>query len=176
MTTLLLIDALCARLKQLFTGYSLLNKLGVLQEVKIFAQYTPQPAGISINSPNAGLTNYANEDYENNFPCIVVKLVESIDDEENRINQSTARVKFLTGIYDDKPECQGWRDILNIHERIREDFYVNRVTAERYRLNMPVKAKLYDVETWPVYFGEMDLVFEVGRPVMKEYIYRGRRL
>lgn len=175
MTELLLLDELVARMKKLFAGYTLLNKSGILQEVRVFAQWVPQPAGITINDPRTGIKNYAASDYESNLPCVLVQLGESIDTEQGRIDAASCGVKFLTAIYDANPECQGYRDILNIQERIREDLLNERITARRFRMAMPLKSRLLDTDTWPVYFGEIEAIFEIGRPVMKEVIYAPKR-
>lgn len=188
MTELLLIDALVERLKKLFKGYVLLNKSGVLQEVKIFAQYLPQPAGITIaTKKKRGVENYEAEDYDANFPCVIVKAGEIIDNEQGRMDSSICDIKLLTGIYDGVSEdadedekairrqMQGYRDIMNIHERIREDFMNERVTAQRFRMCMPLKARLLEADTWPLYFGEMEMKFEIGRPMMKDFVYKMQR-
>lgn len=174
MTELDLIDSLYEKLKYLFAGYQLLNKAGVLSEIKIFRQFIPQPAGITAK--NTGLANYSDSDYEANFPSIIIKAGEIIDKEENRLDQARINIKFLTGIFDDKPECTGYRDILNIHDRIREYFLINRILDNKFRLEMPFKSRLVEADTWPIYFGEMDLIFDAGRPVMqKDFIFRPER-
>lgn len=175
MTELLLLDELVKRLKKLFTGYTLLNKSGILQNVQIFSQYLPQPSGITINDRKTGIKNYSDKDFESNFPCVIVQLGESSDDEQGRINQAICNVKILTCIYDDSIICQGYRDILNMQERIREDLLNERITAERFRMQTPLKARLLNTDTFPIYYGEIDAVFELGRPAAREYIYQSRR-
>ena len=166
-------DNMCDLLQELFSGYQLLNKAGNLQEVQIFAQYVPQPSGITINSRNnTGVKNYSDSDYESNFPCIVVILNECEDREERRIDSSLVKMTLLFCIYDDNPECQGYRDLLNMQERVRNYLLINRVVSEKFRVEMPIKTRLINCETWPVYFGEMDLLFQAGRPVMrKEFVF-----
>ena len=166
-------DSMCDLLRELFLGYQLLNKGGNLQEVQIFAQYVPQPSGITINSRNnTGVKNYSDSDYESNFPCIVVILNECEDREERRIDSSLVKMTLLFCIYDDAPECQGYRDLLNMQERVRNYLLINRIVNEKFRVEMPIKTRLINCETWPVYFGEMDLIFQAGRPVMrKEFVF-----
>lgn len=174
MTELDLIDALYDTLSEIFTGYSLLNKSGVLQQVKIFRQYIPEPAGITANSK--GLENYADSDYEANFPSIIIKLGEIVDKEENRLDQSRINVKILAGVYDATPESTGYRDLLNMIEKIREFFLINRIINKKFWLDMPLKSRLIEADTWPVYFAEMDLVFDIGRPLMqKDFIMKPER-
>lgn len=174
MTGLNLLDDLYEILSELFKGYSLINKAGVLQQVKIFRQYIPQPAGITRETK--GLENYADSDYELNFPSITIKLGEVVNKEENRLDQARMSIKFLTGIYDATPESTGYRDILNIHERIREYFLINRIINQKFRLNMPLNSRLLNSDTWPVYFGEIDLNFDIGRPLMhKDFVMKPQR-
>lgn len=170
MSEILLLDELVKRLKILFQDYSLLNKAGILQTLQIFSQYLPQPAGITITERKSGVKNYSDEDFTNNFPCVIVQLGEVTDREELEINRSVCRVNLITGIYDALPECQGYRDVLNIQDRIRTELLTSRVIAERFRLRMPLKSKLLDVESWPVYYGVQELEFDIGRPVMRGFV------
>lgn len=154
-------------------GYSLPGKSGALQEVRVFAQYVPQPAGITFtDKEKRGLKNYASSDYESNFPCIIVQFGEMTDLEERSRQHSTCSVRLLIGIYDDEPECQGYQDVLNIQETIRQYLLEHRILANRHLLMMPMKCRLLDAETWPVYFGEMELNYQVGRPIRSnDYVY-----
>lgn len=175
MTDIKLIDALAVRLREMFKGYVLLNKSGVLQEVQVFTQYLPQPEGLAVDDrEKSGLKSYGSSDYEANFPSIIIRHEGHIDHEERRLDQSRTEIKLLIGIFDERPETEGWRDILSIVDRIRKEFLVNRVLAERYLLNMPLEYKLLDADTWPVYFGEMSLKFDTGREIMgRDFVTKG---
>ena len=168
-----LIEDLTSKLTSLMSGYSLPGKSGLLQQVNVFSQYVPQPAGITFEERDkTGLKNYSSADYESNFPCVVVKLEDMNDVEERSKTHSLCNVRILIGIYDDKPECQGYIDVLNIQEVIRAFLLEHRLLANRHLLMMPVKCRLLDVETWPVYWGEMELIFQVGRPVRSsDFVY-----
>ncbi|MBQ7578455.1 MAG: hypothetical protein IJT21_09340 [Synergistaceae bacterium] len=173
MNELNLLDAVIMKLENLFRGYTLLNKSGELQEVRVFAQYLPMPEGLNFNTrSNTGLKNYNESDMESNFPCIVAKLIECEDREERRIDATLVKMNLLFACYDENKLCQGYRDILNMQERVRDNFLIERVIDNRFRLDMPIKTRLLECETWPVYFGEMDLIFQAGRPVMrKNFVY-----
>ena len=173
MNRLTLIQDLTGRLSELLHGYSLPGKTGLLQQVRVFAQYVPQPSGITFSTKeNRGLKNYSSSDYESNFPCVIVQLGEMADVEENSRTHSTCNVRLLIGIYDEASECQGYQDVLNIQELIRQYLMEHRILANRHLLMMPMKCRLLDAETWPVYFGEMDLLYQVGRPVRNsDYVY-----
>ena len=194
MTRAELIDSLTSGLKKLLKGYTLPSRLqgtdgessgiqNVMQEVKVFAQYLPQPEGITFDSreyPNIRkydrLKNYDADDYESNFPCVIVKLGDMTDNEEQSRNHSSVKVSILAGVYDESPECQGYMDLLNLQEVIRKWLLEERVLSRKFLLRMPMVSKLDDSETWPVYFGTMELTYELGRPVRSsEYVYRYER-
>ena len=165
MIELELIDTLSAKLEDLFAGYTLLNKSKVLQQVQIFKQYLPQSAGMTIGGKQ-GIGGYSDSDYDNNFPCIIVRYIDHTDREERRIDQSITTIKIVYGIYDEAAECQGYRDILNMIEVTRINLLRERIIGNKFLVNMPLKTRLLDSDTWPVFYGEMDLVFTTGRPVM----------
>ena len=79
MIELNLIDALVAELTNLFKDYELPAKSGLLQNVKVFAQYLPQPSEFEVierDEDGEEITpqGYSSADIEANFPCIVVKF------------------------------------------------------------------------------------------------------
>ena len=175
MTELNLLDALVNRLCELFKNYELTAKSGLLQTVRVFAQYLPQPEAVTSredddkDSPEAITPQgYTAADIESNFPCVIVKLDEATDREEGSLNATRINVRILVGTYDESPDCQGYRDVLNIIEAIRQDLLTlpARVLDKRYRLEMSLKSYLIDDSTWPIYFGQIETVWETGRPMM----------
>ena len=172
-----ILDALVNWLGVEFSGYSLPNKSGEMQQVKIFAQYMPQPDGITYaDKARKGIDGYESADYESNFPCVLVRLGEIIDTEEAAPSHSTVNIQVLTGIYDDTKDCQGYRYILSMQEKVRALLLEHRVIERKYILQMPMKSRLLDLETWPVWYGQQDLVYIAGRPVQNwDYINGGKR-
>lgn len=167
MNQIRLLQDLTDRLRLLFEGYSLPNKSGTLQEVQVFRQYLPQPEGLTFTDrERGGLKNYGASDFDSNFPCVIVKLLEQTDREERGNDGTTVKVAILTGIYDESRECQGYIDILNLQERIREYLLEYRLLGERYLLVMPLVSKLIESESWPVYWGEQTMTYIAARPVM----------
>ena len=172
MTELFLLDALVARLTELFRDYELTAKSGLLQTVKVFAQYLPQPSAVTVkpkdDTESTTPQGYAPSDIESNFPCVIVKLDEATDREEGTLTQTRVNVRILVGTYDESADCQGYRDVLNIIEVIRQDLLTlpGRVLDKRYRLEMQLKHYLFDDQPWPIYFGQIETVWETGRPLM----------
>lgn len=162
-----LLQDMTDRLRLLFRGYSLPNKSGTLQEVQVFRQYLPQPEGLTFaDRGQEGLKHYGASDFDSNFPCVIVKVLEQTDREERGDDGSTVKVSILTAIYDESKECQGYIDILNMQEKIREYLLEYRLLAERYLLVMPLMSRLIESESWPVYWGEQMMSYVTARPVM----------
>lgn len=171
MTELTLLDALVARLTEMFKNYELKAKSGLLQTVRVFAQYLPLPQAVTVDTDTDEDTEiepqgYQAEDYESNFPCVIVKLNEATSREEGSLDATRINVNLLVGTYDESPDCQGYRDVLNIIEVIRQELLTHRVLDSRYRLEMPMKSYLFEEQAWPVYFGQIETVWETGRPKM----------
>ena len=172
MTELYLLDALVARLTEKFAGYELPAKSGLLQTVKVFAQYLPQPSAVTVkpkdDTESTTPQGYTPTDIESNFPCVIVKLDEATDREEGTLTETRVNVRILVGTYDESADCQGYRDVLNIIEVIRQDLLTlpGRVLDKRYRLEMQLKHYLFDDQPWPIYFGQIETVWETGRPLM----------
>ena len=172
MTGLNLLDALVVYFQELFRDYELKAKSGLMQNVKVFAQYLPQPKAVTVkpknDDENIEPQGYTATDIESNFPCIIVKLDEETDREEGTLTQTRINVRILVGTYDESSDCQGYRDVLNIIETIRQELLTlpGRVLADRYRLEMPLKSYMFDEQAWPIYFGQIESVWETGRPLM----------
>lgn len=169
------IDALAEMLERLFVGYTLLNTKGVLQQVRVYKQFLPQPKGMAVTErEKSGLEHYGEDDFESNFPCVIVKYEGHTDAEERRLEQSRTTMRLLLGVVDMASECTGYRDILDMTSRIRQEVLMNRVLGERFMLQMPLKSRLVSADTWPVYFGEIELVYDTGRYVMgKDFVTKG---
>ncbi|MBQ7544920.1 MAG: hypothetical protein IJT02_08255 [Synergistaceae bacterium] len=172
MTELDLLDALVERLSGLFMGYELKGKSGLLQEVKVIPQYLPQPSSAAVKSDEEDEEiepqGYTADDIESIFPCVIVRIGEVIDREEGTRDQTRINVNFIVGVYDEAKNCQGYRDVYNIIEVIRQDLLTidSRVLNNRYRLEMPMTSDLAREQEWPIYFGYIETVWETGRPMM----------
>jgi hypothetical protein len=170
MIALNLMDALAARFQEIFSDYALPTKDGTEKTVKVFTQYLPRPKGPTIKPRGEAVEEdsddvYGPEDFEANFPCVVVKLDEGTDKEENAADATRIIVRVLVGVYDDNPDCRGYRDVMNIMETIRQDLLTARYLERKYKLEMPFKWYLFEDQPWPVFFGYIETVWETGRPV-----------
>ncbi|MBQ6738478.1 MAG: hypothetical protein IJP41_08510 [Synergistaceae bacterium] len=180
MTELGLIDALVAFLKKIFADYQLPAKSGLLQNVQVFAQYMPQPEAVEVSTDDEDETEetdtteplgYTATDIESNFPCVIVKFEECTIKEEGSIDAVRINVSFLVGTYDESADCQGYRDVLNIIDKIEQEILElpARVLAQKYRLEMPLKDYLPPEQPYPIYLGVIETVWETGRPLMPNH-------
>jgi hypothetical protein len=170
MIALNLLDSLVARYQKIFSDYALPTKGGAEKNVKVFSQYLPQPKGPTVKPRGEAAEEpadnvYGPEDFEANFPCVVVKLDEGTDKEENAPDATRIGVRILVGVYDENPNCQGYRDVMNIMETIRQDLLTTRYLERKYRLEMPFAWYLFEDQPWPVFFGYVETVWETGRPL-----------
>ena len=187
-----LIDALANKLDEIFEGITIPGKDGVHRPIQVFEQYTPLGSGFVSNNDDAfdddetgsflfpqlgksengvNLAGYEPSDYDSNFPCVIVRYLEHTDKEEKRFDQSMTSIKLIYGIYDESQDCQGYRHILNMIDLTRISLLQDRTLANQFMLAMPIKTRLLDADTWPVYFGEMDLYYITGRPIMGRDFY-----
>ena len=170
MTKLGLLDALVAFLKEIFADYQLPAKSGLLQNVRVFAQYMPQPAPVEVNTDNdeeeettaensTEPLGYAATDIESNFPCVIVKFEDCTIKEERTIDAVRINVSILVGTYDESADCQGYRDVLNIIDKIKEAILTMqaRVLARKYKLEMPLKSYLFEEQAWPIFLNRNSL-------------------
>ena len=168
-----LLDALVAFLKEIFADYQLPAKSGLLQNVRVFAQYMPQPEAVEVNTDDEATTplGYSATDIESNFPCVIVKLDNTTIREENTIDAVRINVRFLVCTYDESADCQGYRDVLNIIDKIKEAILTMqaRVLARKYKLEMPLKSYLFEEQAWPIFLGQIETVWETGRPLMPNH-------
>ena len=133
-------------------------------DVKIYGQYIPQKEGLSEEA----------NDYMNNFPCVVVKILDRTDNEEKSLVMSQMTVKLIAIVYDESIHNSGWRDVMNMLSMIRDDLRSDRFIDQRFRVMMPLKSRMVESDTWPLVYGEIELRLESGRKLEpKEYIYRG---
>ena len=193
MVQLNLIDALVERLTNLFKDYELTAKSGLLQRVKVFAQYPPLPKEIEFaddedddaieltedtesesesESEKVTPAGYSPEEIESNFPCVIVKFMDMQDKEDGALDQTRINVAFLVAVYDKSSDAQGYRDVLNIIETVRQDLLSmpSRVLNKKYRLEMPFNSFLFDELEFPYFYGMIESVWETGRPLMPNFV------
>ena len=147
MTLINLIDDLEKDLKMLFKNTNLKSPAG---EYKPFAIYKGTlPISDSEESPEP-------------MPYILVQLVNG----DVGLSNNKVAVRFIIAIYDRSYDNQGYCDILNAIESIRQHYTKHPILNNRYVAKIDDKNSfewsLPDEDTYPYYFGGIQLNFEVA--------------
>jgi hypothetical protein len=152
MTAFELQDDLIEELDLVFTGIQLttpkLDEVGtaIISAIKIFAQSLPIRSDDEEDDP---------------FPYIIVR----IDSGDMRAGSAhLVKVRVIIGLFDDKNDTNGHKDVLNVIQKIYERFAKNPVLANKYVMQdsseNPFTWVLQDEDTHPYYFGAIDITWE----------------
>lgn len=92
-------------------------------------------------------------------PYVIVRLTDGEDNADN----AQVNVRILVGTYSE--DIAGWKDAANVMLRIRERLLTTRTLAKKYRMELPLKWKLFEEPPYPVWIGEIVTVWTVALPV-----------
>lgn len=109
MTPLELQDELVGEMSRILDGYTYKTPDGNRIPINVFAQNIP------MNET---------DDEEDPIPYIIVRL-SSGEDDGTRDSFNTVSVVFIIGIWDDSLDAQGYRDAMNIIQKIYQRFHEN---------------------------------------------------
>lgn len=124
------------------------------RRVKIFRQYSPTTR-VGERQINKSAAPYA-----------VLGFNRLTDAEEGEA--SVAQVGMMLSVYDATDERRGYVDLLNLLEEARSRLLSQRYLARRYKLLPPLELCVWpvDMQEPPRYFGQIDMRFEMPRPLM----------
>ncbi len=168
-------DDLVQELKKIFDGFLLKSPDGTLSPVNVFAQYLPIPkpaptpkGDVDPELVEEGLAASDVLTVPDPYPYIIVRVVEG---EIKEIEDDQAvETMILIGIYDNDLNNQGYKDVLNIIQKIYERFSKNAILNRRYECVMPIEWVLQEEESYPYYIGGMTLNF-ITHPIRREDRY-----
>lgn len=151
MTPTLLQNCLVEEIKILFDGFLLKNSEEELVPINVYLQYLP--------------TKKREEDADF-FPYIVVR----VEDGEEEIAEDSAqcRVVIITGICDWDENYQGYRDVMNILEKMRQHFLKKRIIDNRFEIQGKLKWAINQEEAYPYFFGGLDTTWSIGKLNMED--------
>jgi len=139
-------DFLVEELKTLFKDFKLKNALGELSSLNIYPQFLPVKKG--------------KKDTEH-FPYIVVILQDGED--PNETDSNTCNILLMAGIYDDDENYQGYKDLLNVLQKVYEHLMKHRLFEGKYQIEYPIKWRIHDEDTYPYFFGAIETNWIVGK-------------
>ena len=150
MTPINLIFSLAAELREATKDYKLLAERQADKKISVYEQYIPT----------------ANFESDTFYPLILVQLRSVEDDGEN----STATVVITIGTYGGE-NLSGWRDMLNIAERIRQYLLTHPMIGEKFQYIGPIAFEpvigLENPTTGrpePFSFGNIAVRYRIGTP------------
>jgi hypothetical protein len=133
-------------LPKLFDGYKLKNVEGVEVPLNIYSQYLP--------------AKKVRKDTEH-FPFIRVILDDGEDPDETEV--TTCRILFMIGIYDTDENYQGYKDCLNILQKMYDHFVRYKIFDDKYEIQYPIKWRLHDEDLYPYFFGGLETIWNIGK-------------
>lgn len=146
MTPLNLQDELIKELERLFEGKVYKSPEGENVSLKVFPQDIPRQV---------------NDDDSDPIPYIIVRLNKG-DDEGGRDSFNTVRVVIIVGMWDDSPDEQGYRDVMNAIQDIYERFAKNPNLNAIAQFSGDFHWAMQEDGYFPYYFGACTLSFYIA--------------
>lgn len=157
MTPDILEHDLATEITALFTGYLLKNSEGINAVLNVFEHDLPIRQGTDDE-----------ETPELPEPYIVVKA--GSGNIASETDSQVVTVVLVICTCDDSAARQGHKDVLHIIQKIYERFAKNPALAGKFVFKFPFDWVLEDEDTYPYYFGGVQLQFEVPA-IQKEDLF-----
>lgn len=162
-TPLILVDELCKLISKATAELVLEAKAGI----------SPRPLSVipgflDEDEPRPGRP--PDDEVEKAVPFVLVRFVAGEDTEQ----AGTATIRLIATTY--SKHGQGWRDPLEVLERIRQAILTHWPLAKQFDLQLPIKWDMPEEQPWPYWIAWMTTTWAVGRPIlteMEEDIYYG---
>ncbi|TGV00499.1 hypothetical protein EN829_057710 [Mesorhizobium sp. M00.F.Ca.ET.186.01.1.1] len=148
MTPVLLMHSLKAFLEEVVADVELTSPKGIFARPQIFLEALPQRKADS---------------QEEDYPFIIVRAAGGEDMEDG----STASLSLIFGTY--SKDDDGFMDVLNIIECVRQALLKCRVVGKSFRMELPLKWKLFDEQPYPAWVGEMNTMWTI--PQVQEEVF-----
>ena len=140
MTPFILQDDIIKEMEKLFSGFKLTSAEDC-RGISVFAQDVPLKS---------------KRDDEGLFPYIIVRLEDGSIGEKN-----SCKVTLVFGVHDQGKDRNGYKDILNLIEKVCLRYSTNRIIAGRYTVIEDIEWTLQEEDTFPFYFGGVALNVEI---------------
>lgn len=138
-TPFLLQDALVCELKEAFKDYTLNGLEGEPVHINVYPQSLPAKS---------------EEDDLEHFPYILVRVLDggtlSYD------SGSTCKVGLFIGVYDEDTNYQGYKDVMNIIQKIQYHFMTQSIIGGKYVFQYPFDWAISSEDVYPYFFGGIE--------------------
>jgi hypothetical protein len=101
------------------------------------------------------------------YPAIIVQSKQGTQTDED---SDLVEVDVLIGVFDDNKDQQGFKDVINLVQRLKDRVNEVSIIRERFPRRLPIKWQVNryvggtSTNYYPYFFGEMSFMFEL--PVM----------
>lgn len=145
-------DGLEERMKKLFEieNFRLKNPDGNYVALNIFSQHLPEKTANDLSL----------------YPYLVIRLVEGEQNDPGEAQQ--VQVLFIVGVFDDHNSYQGYRDVVNVLQKIYENLKRNPTVNDRFELQYPIRWALHDEDVYPFYFGGIETRWKTPTPIRED--------
>lgn len=140
MTPTILQDSLVIDFKNQFADILLKNAEGKQVKLNIYPQNLPAKKGQKDSS---------------HFPYMLIRVVDGETQDEQDGQESSCQIAFIITLYDDDSNYQGYKDVMNIIEKIKLRLFTKKYFNSS-ELIMPFKWLIHDEDTYPYYFGGIE--------------------
>jgi hypothetical protein len=146
MTPTKLQDSLVADFKQELAGFLLKNSNGDRVNLNIYPQNLP--------------AKKSQEDSEY-FPYVVIRVMEGEDQDEQGEEEDICKIGFVIGVYDEDDNYQGYKDAMNVTEKIKQRLKRKKYYDNQFEFILPMKWLIHDEDTYPYYFGGIETNWKI---------------
>ncbi len=151
MTPTLLQKHLVDVVKYVTCSMKLSNAKNESTSINVYPQYLPSKKG---------------QNDESHFPYILVRIIDGEDSVEEL--PSLCKIVFIIGVYDKDTNFQGYKDVINIIEKIRQHLLKKRVFDNKYILEGQLKWAVNEEDIYPLYFGGIETTWNIGKVNMED--------
>lgn len=148
MTKKYLQDALVEETKKILKDIQTRSMTGEKRSVRIFPQRLP-------------IMSEDEDDETKLFPYAIIRIGDAKTSEDDDVWHVT--VDWLLGVYDDDQSGQGHLHIMTMIERITDRFIAEPLLDHKYRAEQNMETALQDEDTFPFYFGGVEMSFMVPK-------------
>jgi len=148
-TPTLLQDHLVEVVKTVIGSMKLNNSKNENSIINVYPQYLPSKKGQNDRA---------------HFPYVLVRIIDGEDSTEEL--PSLCKIVFIIGIHDDDTNFQGYKDVMNIIEKIRQHLLKKIVFDNKYSLEGQVKWAVNEEDVYPLYFGGIETTWNIGKVMM----------
>lgn len=140
-----MLDALAEETAEALKGFRLRSAKENLIPINVYTQNLPLKEG---------------KDDERIYPFVCVAY-DSSDIADSYEGKELVDIYFLIGIIDKEKDNQGYRDVLQMIERIRQHFFRKGIIKNAFRLEYPVHTEIQQENTYPYFVGGINAKCEL---------------